>query len=480
MIEALDITAVALWMILTMICYFMSYIAEAMLLHCFYDDGIKMTMKKAVILLIMLACMEVAVLPIQFITKQFVTPEKYEEIRQWAPEFFNTLFSWMSLLFIFLSMSVQKGIGIKRTVQRFIVAVFFYYLIAYNITLVSSISFFCVTESTIMTKRYNDISDKEAIISNTIYFVCALLVVIYLYFNYYKKQFAVRPRKIDIVFVILYAVFLVVLNGIFAALEMDNNELDVTISIKEPSIRVLLGLALLILIIAVPIVMIRGRVNAYYKEVNNYQQTFLETELNASRQYKAAQEDTRAFRHDVQNNLSVVAMLMEQGKVEEAQQYLNDMRTEVNALSPKVVTGDEMIDSIVSSKLPKMEEIGIKFDLDGVIDGGLDWKPMDICTVFANLIDNAIEASSKTEEPFIDLAFKKTDHHRLVRASNSCIENVDTDKLMSGEAHVTTKENKSLHGYGVGNIRKTVEKYGGMMRLSCEDKVFTMELILPK
>ncbi|MBP3272292.1 MAG: GHKL domain-containing protein [Ruminococcus sp.] len=45
---------------------------------------------------------------------------------------------------------------------------------------------------------------------------------------------------------------------------------------------------------------------------------------------------------------------------------------------------------------------------------------------------------------------------------------------------MTSKEDKSLHGYGVGNIRKTVEKYGGMMRLTCKDKIFTMELILQK
>lgn len=480
MIGVLEITVTVLWMILTMICFFMTYISEAMLLHCFYDDGIKLTMKKSVIILIMLACMEVVIIPIQLITKQFVSPEKYEELNKWAPEFFSTLFSWLSLIFIFLSIAIRKGIGIKKTLQRLVVAVFFYYLLAYNFTLVSSISFFCVTESTIMTKGYYDISDTEAIISNIIYFICTLLLVIYLYFAYYKKQFAVRPRKIDRVFVILYFLFIVVLANLFATFEIDDSGLDVNISINEPGLRVMLALAMLVLLIAVPIVMIRGRVNAYYKEVNAYQQSFLETELNASKQYKAAQEDTRAFRHDVQNNLSVVAMLMEQGKVEEAQKYLNDMRTEVSALSPKVVTGDEMVDSIVSSKLAKMEEKGISFNIDGVIDGGLDWKPMDICTVFANLIDNAIEASSQTEEPFIDIAFRKTDHHRLVKASNSCIENVDTEKLMSGEAHITTKENKSMHGYGVGNIRRTIEKYGGMMRLSCEDKVFTMELILPK
>lgn len=452
------------------------YIAETMLLYSFYNDGVCLTKKRSIVEFISVLGIELASFISGIIVEAFALKERFPEVELDSILIYTLTYA---NLFIFLCcISFKKGLGVKKTILRMLVALVIYYLISLNFRLISSMAFFCVTESSNINKDALDLTEKEFLINDAISLACSLIMIAYLYFNYYKKHFSVRPRKLDRVFVGLYFVFLLVLLTIFT--NVDGSDEDISVSIKEPVIRVMIVLALLVLMIAVPILMIRGRVNAYYKEVNAYQQTFLETELNASKQYKAAQEDTRAFRHDVQNNLSVVAMLMEQGKIEEAQQYLNDMRTEVNALSPKVVTGDEMIDSIVSSKLPKMEEIGIKFDLDGVIDGGLDWKPMDICTVFANLIDNAIEASSKTEEPFIDLAFKKTDHHRLVRASNSCIENVDTDKLMSGEAHVTTKENKSLHGYGVGNIRKTVEKYGGMMRLSCEDKVFTMELILPK
>ncbi|MBR5364379.1 MAG: GHKL domain-containing protein [Oscillospiraceae bacterium] len=217
-----------------------------------------------------------------------------------------------------------------------------------------------------------------------------------------------------------------------------------------------------------------------YQEQNAYQAQFLEAELQASWQYKAAQEDTRAFRHDVQNNLTVIAMMMQEGKIEDAQHYLNDLRSEISALSPKVVTGDEMVDALISAKLARISECGITFRMDGVIDGGLNWKPMDICTVFANLLDNAIEAAANTENGFIDLEFKKSEHHRLIRASNNCAEELDCDALMLSDSHFTSKQDKALHGYGIGNIRKTVEKNGGMMKVSCAEHVFTMEIILPK
>jgi sensor histidine kinase regulating citrate/malate metabolism len=139
-----------------------------------------------------------------------------------------------------------------------------------------------------------------------------------------------------------------------------------------------------------------------------------------------------------------------------------------------------MVDALISSKLAKMAELGITFSTDGVIDGGLNWKPMDICTVFANLLDNAIEAAAQTENGFVRLSFRKSEHHRLIEAVNSCPADVDCDALMLGGSHITGKQDKALHGYGIGNIRKTVEKYGGMMKLSCAEHVFTMQIVLMK
>ena len=452
------------------VCFTLYYITIMMFMHTFYDDAIALTKKKIIIFMILLVANYVLSILIPNLVFKLITDNE---------KIYNMTYLLMNYVFYIVFgvyISYRKKAGIKKGILRFLVAIILFVITNYNITLVIFLVNFCISKIDILHLTYYTLTNKDLLILDSIRAVSLTAFTLYLYFGYYKKKLTMRMRKIDVFFMIMYAVFIIFMNVIFGLVL----EKEITISTEAPELKILLAVTMLILIIAVPIVMMRGRVNAHFKQLSAYQQTFLETELNASRQYKAAQEDTRAFRHDVQNNLSVVAMLMEQGKVAEAQQYLNDMRTEVNALSPKVVTGDEMLDSLVSSKMAKMEELGIKFKLDGVIDGGLDWKPMDTCKVFANLLDNAIEAASKTEEPFIELTFKKTDHHRLVRASNSCIGDVDCEKLMSGEGRVTSKEDKSLHGYGVGNIRKTVEKYGGMMRLTCKDKVFTMELILQK
>lgn len=299
-----------------------------------------------------------------------------------------------------------------------------------------------------------------------------------MYASYIRKNKVLMFRKQDKVIVWVYSVFL------FAIMIMFTDTAETPNSFQpQNSHDVIFLFSLLFIVIFIPIFLVKNCQSSFYGRLSEHQQYFLEAELNASKQYKTAQEETRAFRHDVQNNLTAVSMLMEQGKYDEAKQYIDDMRTDVSSFSPKVITGDEMLDSIVSAKLVKMNENRIKFTINGVIDGGLGWKPMDICTVFANALDNAIEASSQTsaeEKRFITLSIKKTDHQRLIRLENSCGGDIDCEFLLNDNLHFTSKKDKGLHGFGIRNMKKVIEKNGGMMKINCKNKRFTLDMILSR
>ncbi len=470
----------------TVIDFFMilfQYLATLLIMHCFYDDSIVISRKRAVFVMIGFPVTMIAVTVIAFFTG-FIIGHLLANNGTITDPFLNTdlgdkvfvigglpIFVWIAAVIAF-----GKGIGIRKTLLRFVIAFGVCMLINFVCSLPPEMIRYCITETGISGKHIAETTMKEMLQLDITRLVLAIITVLLLYNRVYKKGVALRLRKIDVASVLFYAVIVLLINILFETVEKQS----IPLAGGSLSMRIILVVFMLLLILLIPLLIVRNRLSAAYKEQAAYQQSFLETELNASRQYKAAQEDTRAFRHDVQNNLTAVAMLMEEGKIEEAKQYLNDMRTEVNALSPKIVSGDDMVDALISSKLAKMAELGIAFSMDGVIDGGLNWKPMDICTVFANLLDNAIEAAAQTENGFIRLAFKKSEHHRLIEAVNSCPEDVNCDALMSGGSHITGKPDKSLHGYGIGNIRRTVEKYGGMMKLSCAEHVFTIQIVLMK
>lgn len=126
------------------------------------------------------------------------------------------------------------------------------------------------------------------------------------------------------------------------------------------------------------------RINEYFQARSAHQERYIEDELAHFQQYKQAQEETARFRHDIRNNLLCIRDLLETGKTDEASDYLNDLLEVSDALRAKYVTGDEMLDCIVASKAVRMHEADIPFQLDGVLAGGTNWKPMDICNVFAN------------------------------------------------------------------------------------------------
>ena len=173
--------------------------------------------------------------------------------------------------------------------------------------------------------------------------------------------------------------------------------------------------------------------------------------------------------------------LLKEKKYKEAEKYISDLTGDLAALSPRIVTGDDMLDSLISSKLGELDRQGIVLTIDGGIDGGLNWPPIDICAVFANAIDNASRACMETEdgsEKYIRISFRKTKLQRVIKISNSTAAKVDCDRLMSGGSRYTTKNDKNDHGYGLMNIRKTVEKYSGLMKLSSTDNEFIITIVL--
>lgn len=232
----------------------------------------------------------------------------------------------------------------------------------------------------------------------------------------------------------------------------------------------------------------------------------MEMELAHFREYKQAQDETRRVRHDMKNNLACISMLLEDGKNQEAKEYVAQLLGEVNAFSPKVVTGDEMLDAIVASKWSKMEEWHIAFSLDGVLDHGLNWKPIDICTVFSNGFDNAIEACEKVEgHREISLSLRYTRNFYYMILSNTMAKPVAVldkengqyrfgkwrrrkkqresqqslqDSLVIG-SRFTTKKNKELHGYGLENMERTIEKYDGTMEILPENDRFVLKIMVP-
>lgn len=103
---------------------------------------------------------------------------------------------------------------------------------------------------------------------------------------------------------------------------------------------------------------------------------------------------------------------------------------------------------------------------------------VDICTIFANLIDNSIEACEKINNPGIPkriiLKSKYIDEFCIIFIENTKINEIK----QGGKLFLTSKNNSYVHGIGLNNVKKTVEKYLGQINCSYSKNNFNVKIII--
>ena len=179
--------------------------------------------------------------------------------------------------------------------------------------------------------------------------------------------------------------------------------------------------------------------------------------------------------HDLNNHLNVLYQLLDKGNEDEAKKYIKEISKPILKLSQTIWTGVDVVDVIINSKIEKMKEKGIAFEINVEFPQNTNIMPHDICTILANLLDNAIEATSKLQKcRSISLTIRKINHFLMIKVSNSCIDNIDEFT----QYPETTKENKELHGWGLPSVMETVEKYEGTLKCINQGNQFIVKIMM--
>lgn len=178
--------------------------------------------------------------------------------------------------------------------------------------------------------------------------------------------------------------------------------------------------------------------------------------------------------HDLNNHLNVLYQLLEEGKTGDAQAYIKEISKPILQLSKTVWTGIDVVDVVLNSKLQKMQELGIASDINVEFPQHSNILPNDLCTILANLLDNAIEAVDQLEtDRNITITIRRVNYFLFIRVVNPCS---SVQQLAAIPA--TTKENKSLHGWGLKNVCDAVDKYSGTVEFNNDNGKFTANVML--
>lgn len=192
---------------------------------------------------------------------------------------------------------------------------------------------------------------------------------------------------------------------------------------------------------------------------------------------EASHNTIRQQVHDFKNHLLTLRGMLERD--ENAKQYVNELLQVSYENAQYSHCGNRAIDSIINCKFAEAKRLGISFSHRVMLSSELYLSSVDICAVLANQLDNALEACAKLsekEEKNVKVEIWQKESFVFFKVTNTCRENPFNSK----KELVSTKNDPSgLHGYGIKNITKTAESYGGTVKSDYADGVFVSVAMLP-
>lgn len=169
------------------------------------------------------------------------------------------------------------------------------------------------------------------------------------------------------------------------------------------------------------------------------------------------QKQNSKQRHDIKNVLVLIRELINDEQYAKATEMLDKYSTgQKNVNLTEIISNNIVLNYLLNRKINQCCDCGIDMgcyvlgDITGIDD-------MDLYILLENLCDNAIEAAAQSNNPTIKLQISEDNGNLCIYIGNTTSGNV----LKNNPDMNTTKKDKSMHGFGIMNIRDIIDKYNG-------------------
>ena len=182
------------------------------------------------------------------------------------------------------------------------------------------------------------------------------------------------------------------------------------------------------------------------------------------------QEELRRFKHDINNQIVALESYFENGDLEGGRRHMAALSQQFRAIGATINTGNNALDAILSTKKSLAESKGIVFNTEIRIQERLPLDAKDLCIIFGNALDNAIEACDRLPEHAekrIDLLLVQDAHALFCTLSNTAPANND-------RRFTTSKADTINHGFGLQNIRDALANYDAEPLIEQEGETFSL------
>lgn len=223
----------------------------------------------------------------------------------------------------------------------------------------------------------------------------------------------------------------------------------------------------------------------YYSESNRRKMDVEMQKLTIQQQQKDIENiiqdyyETLKIRHDIKKYLNIAIEMINEKEYDKLDAYLHSFQdNKLGNAKTYINTKNKMFNAIINQKLGEAEKTGIKIECF-IFDNLADFSGMDdleLCLIFLNLLDNAIEAEKNIDAPIIKLNIFQNAGYTCFKIENI----VDKDVLSVNPTLKTTKNNNRIHGIGLRSVREIIDNHDGIFNITQNDKWFSVEIMLLK
>jgi hypothetical protein len=187
-------------------------------------------------------------------------------------------------------------------------------------------------------------------------------------------------------------------------------------------------------------------------------------------QVKEDQANTRALWHDIRKYLNTMNELMSRNDIDHTRECICQVTDLFDGLGNVVDVGNTVVSAVLNASIQKTRRMNIETTLDIRVRPELNISAADLSVIIGNTVDNAIEACKLLEE-----GQRKISIQLIQKGALLYYEIRNPYKKQDPESEQEERSSK-LHGYGLKNIRRCIDKYKGTMSVEANDTSFIVSV----
>jgi signal transduction histidine kinase len=202
-----------------------------------------------------------------------------------------------------------------------------------------------------------------------------------------------------------------------------------------------------------------------------------ENQLNAQIRYYNELESQHNFVkglwHDMSKQIRAIENLVAADHRELATKYIEDIKKRLNQTSVVIDTANPILNAVLQGYSKQAQALDIRLDMDLSVPSEIVVQPMDLAVIVGNTVENAIAACSDISPE----SGERTISIRLFKQGSLLLYEI-TNPLGRDRKHPKRNNGKRIHGYGLHNVRNTVEKYNGYVDVQSDETTFMVTIVL--